>query len=84
MYGSAAAGMRASMQKVRRPTHCPCSFVPPAGHCPALQFEVPYDVLVYAVGEQPATFGVKGVEEYAYFMKEVGTFPYVIPDRRVM
>ena len=30
------------------------------------------DILVVAVGEQPATFGVKGVEEHCYFMKEVG------------
>lgn len=35
------------------------------------QFEVPYDILVCAHGEQPATFGVKGVEEYAFFMKEI-------------
>ncbi len=34
-------------------------------------FEVPYDILVVAVGEQPATFGVKGVKEYCFFMKEV-------------
>lgn len=27
------------------------------------------DILVVAVGEQPATFGVKGVEEHCYFMK---------------
>ena len=33
---------------------------------------MPYDILVCAHGEQPATFGVKGVEEYAFFMKEVG------------
>ena len=39
--------------------------------CVLLQFEVPYDILVCAHGEQPATFGVKGVEEYAFFMKEV-------------
>ncbi len=32
---------------------------------------MPYDILVCAQGEQPATFGVKGVEEYAFFMKEV-------------
>ena len=38
----------------------------------ARQFEVPYDVLVAAQGEQPATFGVPGVDKYCYFMKEVG------------
>ena len=36
------------------------------------QFEVPYDILIVAVGEQPATFGTPGVEENCYFMKEVG------------
>lgn len=35
------------------------------------QFEIPYDLVVVAVGEKPATFGVPGVEEHAYFMKEV-------------
>jgi len=34
-------------------------------------FEVPYDLLVVAVGEQPATFGVPGVAEHCSFMKEV-------------
>lgn len=34
-------------------------------------FEVPYDILVVAVGEQPATFGVPGVLEHCSFMKEV-------------
>eukprot|EP00192_Tetraselmis_astigmatica_P005159 CAMPEP_0117678632 /NCGR_PEP_ID=MMETSP0804-20121206/17399_1 /TAXON_ID=1074897 /ORGANISM="Tetraselmis astigmatica, Strain CCMP880" /LENGTH=503 /DNA_ID=CAMNT_0005488029 /DNA_START=142 /DNA_END=1653 /DNA_ORIENTATION=- len=34
-------------------------------------FEVPYDMLVVAVGEQPATFGVPGVAEYCCFMKEI-------------
>lgn len=32
-------------------------------------FEVPYDLLIVAVGEQPATFGVPGVEEHCYFLK---------------
>lgn len=35
------------------------------------QFDVPYDVLVVAVGERPASFGVPGVEEHCFFMKEV-------------
>jgi len=35
------------------------------------QFEVPYDILVVAVGEQPATFGVPGVRENCFFMKEI-------------
>jgi hypothetical protein len=35
------------------------------------QFEVPYDLAVVAVGELPATFGVPGVAQHCYFMKEV-------------
>ncbi|KAL4425486.1 hypothetical protein ABPG75_009502 [Micractinium tetrahymenae] len=35
------------------------------------KFEVPYDLLVVAVGEQPATFGVPGVDEHCYYMKEI-------------
>lgn len=33
------------------------------------QFEVAYDILVVAVGEQPATFNTPGVEEHCFFMK---------------
>ena len=33
------------------------------------RFEVPYDILVVAVGEEPATFGVPGVSDYCFFMK---------------
>ena len=43
---------------------------------PALQgrdaFEVSYDVAVVAVGERPATFGVKGVRQNCVFLKEIG------------
>jgi NADH:ubiquinone reductase (non-electrogenic) len=35
------------------------------------EFQIPYDILVVAVGEQPATFGIPGVEEHCYFMKEI-------------
>jgi NADH:ubiquinone reductase (non-electrogenic) len=35
------------------------------------KFEVPYDILVVSVGEQPATFGTPGVEENCFFMKEI-------------
>ncbi|GIL85463.1 hypothetical protein Vretifemale_13975, partial [Volvox reticuliferus] len=35
------------------------------------QFEIQYDKAVVAIGEQPATFGVPGVREYCFFMKEV-------------
>lgn len=34
-------------------------------------FTVPYDTLVIASGAQPNSFGVKGVEEFAYFLKEI-------------
>ncbi|XP_955235.1 NADH dehydrogenase, putative [Theileria annulata] len=34
-------------------------------------FSVPYDFLVIGVGAQTNTFGTKGVEEYAYFLKEI-------------
>ena len=41
--------------------------------CPAppARLQVPYDMLVVSVGERPATFGVPGVREHCYFMKEV-------------
>ena len=35
------------------------------------QFDVPYDTMVVAVGERPASFGVPGVKEHCFFMKEV-------------
>jgi len=35
------------------------------------RFIIPYDTLVVAVGEQAATFGVPGVEEHAFFLKEL-------------
>jgi len=34
-------------------------------------FQVSFDVLVVAVGEQPATLGVPGVAEHCFFMKEI-------------
>ena len=33
--------------------------------------EIPYDYLVVGIGAQNATFGIKGVEEYGCFLKEV-------------
>lgn len=33
------------------------------------KFELPYDILVVAVGEEPATFNVPGVAEHCFFMK---------------
>lgn len=35
------------------------------------QFRVAYDKLVIAVGAEPLTFGVKGVKEHAFFLREV-------------
>ncbi|EFJ45750.1 hypothetical protein VOLCADRAFT_63330 [Volvox carteri f. nagariensis] len=35
------------------------------------QMQIQYDKAVVAVGEQPATFGVPGVKEHCFFMKEV-------------
>ena len=58
--------------RVRLPAHpLPDRPAPPASPCPAWR-QVPYDVLVVSVGERPATFGVPGVREHCYFMKEVG------------
>ncbi|XP_059440461.1 internal alternative NAD(P)H-ubiquinone oxidoreductase A2, mitochondrial-like [Corylus avellana] len=35
------------------------------------QFKVAYDKLVIAAGAEPLTFGIKGVYEHAYFLREV-------------
>lgn len=35
------------------------------------QFKVAYDKLVIAAGAEPLTFGIKGVKENAYFLREV-------------
>ena len=35
-----------------------------------MQLELSYDKLVIAVGAQPNTFGIPGVEEHAFFLKE--------------
>lgn len=34
-------------------------------------FEIPYDYLVYAVGSKVGDFGIPGVREHCYFLKEV-------------
>lgn len=34
-------------------------------------FDVPYDILVVAVGAQTNTFGIKGVAEHCEFLKEI-------------
>lgn len=36
------------------------------------EFELVYDTLVMAIGEQPATFGVPGVQEHCFYMKAWG------------
>lgn len=35
------------------------------------QFRVAYDKLVIAVGAEPLIFGIKGVKEHAFFLREV-------------
>lgn len=35
------------------------------------RFKVAYDKLVIASGSEPLTFGIKGVKEHAYFLREV-------------
>lgn len=35
------------------------------------KYEIPYDMLVIACGARPNTFGIPGVEEYAYYLKEI-------------
>ncbi|KAK9915294.1 hypothetical protein WJX75_007230 [Coccomyxa subellipsoidea] len=48
---------------------CSSTFAYENGRKP--QFEVAYDAVVIAIGEQTATFGVPGVTEHCYFLKEI-------------
>eukprot|EP00878_Enallax_costatus_P005917 GHUV01006208.1.p1 GENE.GHUV01006208.1~~GHUV01006208.1.p1 ORF type:complete len:338 (+),score=70.72 GHUV01006208.1:311-1324(+) len=67
-----AAYLEASCDRVdadKKVAYCTAAVAFEDGRRP--QFEVPYDVLVVAVGERPATFGVPGVAEHCFFMKEV-------------
>ncbi|GIL69240.1 hypothetical protein Vretimale_12635 [Volvox reticuliferus] len=48
---------------------CTSSFAYDDGRRP--QFEIQYNKAVVAVGEMPATFGVAGVKENCFFMKEI-------------
>jgi NADH dehydrogenase len=41
-----------------------------SSNCP--EFEVPYDKVVLAVGCYSQTFGVQGVKEHAFFLRDVG------------
>lgn len=34
-------------------------------------FEISYDKLIIASGSEPTTFGIRGVEENAFFLREV-------------
>ena len=34
-------------------------------------FEISYDKLIIASGSEPTTFGIHGVEEHAFFLREV-------------
>lgn len=38
---------------------------------PRPRFEIAYDVVLFALGEQSASFGVPGVREHAYFLKTI-------------
>ena len=53
----------------RKVAFCTSAVAYEGGRRPA--FEVPYDVLVVAVGEQPGTFGAPGVGEHCFFIKEI-------------
>jgi len=35
------------------------------------KFTISYDKLVIALGSQPSTFGIQGVKEHAFFLREV-------------
>ncbi|KAL0037414.1 hypothetical protein WJX79_006840 [Trebouxia sp. C0005] len=35
------------------------------------EFTVPYDILIYSVGSKVNTFGIKGVQQYAFFFKSI-------------
>lgn len=52
------------------------------GNVPRALIELNYDKLVIAVGAQPATFGIPGVEEHALFMKvdEIATICQTLMD----
>ena len=39
--------------------------------CEIKSFSVDYDYLIYTVGAQTNTFGIKGVREYCCFLKQV-------------
>lgn len=49
-----------------------CESVPSTGlRYDPYRFKVAYDKLVIAAGADPLTFGIKGVQEHAMFLREV-------------
>ncbi|MEW5296877.1 MAG: hypothetical protein WDW36_000124 [Sanguina aurantia] len=58
-----------SLDLGRKSAHCTAARGGEDGTRPS--FEVPYDLAVVAVGEAPATFGIPGVGEHCFFLKEV-------------
>jgi NADH dehydrogenase FAD-containing subunit len=40
--------------------------------CETIEFDVPYDRLLFSVGARTTTFGTPGVEEYCNYLKQVG------------
>ena len=46
---------------------CTASVAHESGKKP--EFEISWDLLIMAVGEKTATFGVPGVEDHCFFMK---------------
>ena len=47
------------------------SVVCEGAECSIDDFELAYDTLVYAVGAGVNTFGIKGVQENCFFLKQV-------------
>lgn len=45
---------------------------PQTGQAKAIHTETPYDILVLSPGSETQTFGTKGVQEHAFFMRELG------------
>ena len=54
---------------IEKKATCTSSITDGSGNKP--RFEIPYDMLVVAVGERPASFGVPGVEKHAFYLKAV-------------
>ena len=48
------------------------SVVCEGAECSITDFDVEYDKLIYAVGAAVNTFGIKGVKDHCYFLKQIG------------